>query len=188
MTRLMMPLAVVGLMLGSLTATAGENSECLKSGDAIGAFYVTKVAGAEEDGVENGEQLCYRCRYGSRPMVMVFARDAGGKLGNLVKEIDAAVAQHEDAQLKGFVTFMGQDASALKDTAAKFAKKSRAKNVPMVVAKDNVTGPPNYKLDQNAAVTVIVASDSQVVASKSFKKADQVDVASVMNEVKKAVN
>lgn len=188
MSRLMMPLAVFGLLLGSV-ASAKENAEqCLQTGDSIGAFYVTKVAGAEDDGVEAGEQLCYRCRYGSRPMVMVFARDTGGKLNSLVKEIDSAVQGNEEAELKSFVTLMGEDASKLKNTAAKFAKKTGAKNIPVVVAKDNVTGPSNYKISDKAAVTIVVANNSQVVASHSFDNAKDVDVNAVMNEVKKIVN
>ena len=50
----------------------------LQQGDSVGVFYVTKVAGATNDGVAPGEQLCYRCRYGSSPIIMVFARRTGG--------------------------------------------------------------------------------------------------------------
>ncbi|MEL6109663.1 MAG: hypothetical protein AAFU85_26945, partial [Planctomycetota bacterium] len=116
MSRLMMSFAVLGLLIGSVNAA---DSECLKEGDAIGAFYVTKVAGAEQDGVEKGTELCYRCRYGSRPMVMVFARKSGGKVTDLVKELDAAIADNEGEELKGLLTLMGEDASALKETAVK---------------------------------------------------------------------
>ena len=190
MSRLMMPLAVFGLLLGSVVSAKEKESgeACLQAGDAIGAFYVTKVAGADDDGVEAGEQLCYRCRYGSSPMVMVFARDTGGKVNKLVKEIDVAVQANEDARLKSFVTLLGEDASALKKTAAKFAKKTGSKKVPVTVAKDNVTGPSNYKISDKAAVTVVVANNSQVVASHSFDNAKDVDVSAVMSEVNKILN
>ena len=185
MSRLMLPLVVLGLMVGSVSAA---DTECLKEGDSIGAFYVTKVAGAEDDGVEKGEQLCYRCRYGSSPMVMVFARKTAGKVNQLVKELDAAISENESEGLKGLVTLMGEDASALKETAAKVAKKTGAKKIPMVVAKDNVSGPSNYKIGADAAVTVIVAKKGSVVASHSFDSAKSVDVAAVMGEVKKMLN
>ena len=185
MSRLMMSFAILGLLIGSVHAA---DSECLKEGDSIGAFYVTKVAGAEDDGVEKGEQLCYRCRYGSRPMVMVFARNTGGKVNALVKELDAAIAKNKSEQLKGLVTLMGEDASALKESAAKVAKKSGAKHIPVVVAKDNVSGPSNYKLDDKSAVTVIVANEGEVVASHAFDTAKKVDVAAVLGDVKKMLN
>ena len=192
MSRLMLPLAVFGLLVCSVVSAEEQTKKIaakgLKAGDSIGAFYVTKVAGAEDDGVEQGEQLCYRCKYGSRPMVMVFARDTGGKLNDLVKEIDAAVKANEDAELKGFVTLMGEDAAALKETAAKVAKTSGATSVPVVIAKDNVTGPSNYKIDENAAITVVLANDSKVVAARKFNKAEKVNVAGVMKVVNKMLN
>lgn len=188
MSRLMMPLAVFGLLVCSVVSAKGPASECLEAGDGIAPFYVTKVAGAENDGVEQGEELCYRCKYGSRPMVMVFARDTSGKLNQLVKRIDAAVQANEEAQLKGLVTLLGDDVSTLKDRAAKVAKKSGAKLVPVVVAKDNKSGPSSYKIDKDAAITVVLANNSKVVATKSFASADKVDIAAVMKVVKKMVN
>ncbi|WP_182864755.1 hypothetical protein [Stieleria mannarensis] len=193
MSRLMLPLAVFGLLVCSVvsaeeSAKKKKAAKGLKAGDAIGAFYVTKVCGAEDDGVEQGEKLCYRCKYGSRPMVMVFARDTGGKLNELVKEIDAAVKANEDAKLKGFVTLMGKDADALKDVATKVAETSGATAVPVVIANDHETGPSNYKIDEKAAVTVVIANDSKVVAARKFNKADKVNVAAVMKAVNKAIN
>ena len=38
-----------------------------QTGDSIGAFNVTKLCGAEDDGVEAGKTLCYRCKNGKRP-------------------------------------------------------------------------------------------------------------------------
>ncbi|KAA5541037.1 hypothetical protein FYK55_19255 [Roseiconus nitratireducens] len=185
MSRLMMPLTVFGLLLGFAVSASAATTEGLEQGDPIGAFYVTKVAGAEDDGVEQGEQLCYRCKYGSRPMVMVFARDTGDNVQKLVKEIDSAVTANQEAELKGLLTLLGDDAAKLKESAAKVAKTSNAKNVPVVVAKDNVTGPASYKINEKAAVTVVVANDSQVVATHKFDTADSVDVAAIMGEVKK---
>ncbi len=46
----------------------------------------------------------------------------------------------------------------------------------------NENGPANYRLDPKAEVTVIVADESQVVSSHSFK-ADAVDTAAVMKEI-----
>lgn len=197
MSRLMLPLAVFGLLVCSVVSAkepakkaekGAKAAKGLKAGDSLGAFYVTKVAGAEEDGVEKGQQLCYRCKYQSRPMVLVFARDTGGKVTDLVKEIDAAVAANQEADLKGLVTLLGEDTSALKETAEKVAETSGAKNIPVVIAADNVSGPSNYKLDDKAAVTVVIATESKVVAARKFNKADKVNVAGVMKTVNKMLN
>lgn len=169
------------------TACADTSTEdSLKQGDSIGVFYVTKVAGAEDDGVEPGEELCYRCRYGSRPMVIVFARDTGGKVTDLVKQIEAAVTKNEDASLKGLLTLIGEDAASLKEDASKIAEKAGVKNVPVVVAKETKTGPLNYKLAGDAAVTIVIAKDSQVVNTHVFS-ADKIDIAAVMADVQQIV-
>ncbi|WP_153555168.1 hypothetical protein [Roseimaritima sediminicola] len=187
MIRMMFCAAVVAAVgfAGNLQAE-DKKSDCLKEGDPIGAFYVTKVAGAEDDGVEAGQELCYRCRYGQRPMVMVFARKHSEQLNQLVGKLDQAVQSHSDEQLKGFVTLLGGEADSLKKDAEKLASATNVKQVPVVVAKDTKNGPRNYKLDADADVQVVIANNSQVVSNHAFA-ADKVDVDAVMSDVEKAV-
>lgn len=161
-----------------------RKSTSLRQGDSVGVFYVTKVAGAENDGVRPGEQLCYRCRYGSSPMVMVFARRTGGRVTELVKRIDKAVFSNRKRRLKGLVTMMGDNSSAVKAAAGKVAAAAKVEHVPVVVAKEVQTGPLNYRLPADAEVTVVVAKDSQVVKTHTFTS-EKVDIAAVMDEVER---
>ena len=59
-----------------------------QAGQLLGAFDVVKAAGAVGDGVAVGEDLCYRCRMGNRPVVMVFAHTPNAALADLVKQLD----------------------------------------------------------------------------------------------------
>lgn len=120
-------------------------------------------------------------------MVIVFARDTGGKVTDLVKQLDAAVAKNEDASLKGLLTLIGEDAASLKEDASKIAEKAGVKNVPVVVAKETKTGPLNYKLAGDAAVTIVVAKDSQVVNTHVYS-ADKIDIAAVMADVQQILH
>lgn len=183
MFRAVLTLAFLALPLLSIASAAGSVSDQLKKGEPLGAFVVTKIAGAEDDRVGKGDQLCYRCRYGTRPMVIVFARQNHDQIVQLTKAIEAAINEHGDADLRGLVTFLGEDASELKDVAATFATKSGVKQIPVVTAKDNVTGPPDYKIDTEAAVTIVLGNDSEVVSSHSFEKADQINVELMMKQV-----
>ena len=168
MVRTIATATLAGLMLVAGSVSAADSSDaCLQAGDPIGPFYVTKVAGPE-DGVTVGKTLCYRCKYGARPMVMVFARNTGGKLGELVKGLDAAVAKNEDAQLRSFVTLIGGDVKGLTQTGEKMSAELGLKNVPVVVAEDSENGPSNYKLDPKAEITVVVASDSKVISQNDL--------------------
>ena len=180
-------LLLAAFVLGSAVAASASDSDCLKQGDAVGVFYVTKVAGADEDGVEVGEDLCYRCRYGSSPMVMVFARSTKGRVSTLVKEIDSAVSTNEESRLKGLVTLIGDEPGKLKEQAGKIAEQAAVKKVPVVIAKDAKTGPLNYKLSEDVDVTVVVAKDSQVVSTHTFP-AERIDVAAVIKEVNQILN
>ena len=57
----MKTLTTLGLSLAMVAAAGAAELECgLKIGDPIGAFQVTKCAGAVNDNVPVGEQLCYR--------------------------------------------------------------------------------------------------------------------------------
>jgi hypothetical protein len=144
------------------------------------------VAGATDDGVAPGEQLCYRCRYGSRPLVMIFARRTGGRLTELVRRVDRAVANNQQSSLKGLVTFVGEDSRELKQCAESVAETADVSKVPVVVAQEPSTGPENYNLAPDAAVTVVVAKDSQVVSTHSYD-VETIDVAEVMTDVQQVL-
>ena len=149
---------------------ADENR--LQTGDPVGVFYVTKAGGALDDGVEPGQDLCYRCRYGSSPMVMVFIRETDGKVQQLVQRLDATVRRHKRSRLRGLVTVLGKGVGRLRETASRVANRGKVMNVPVVVAKEAETGPLNYKLAPNAPVTIVVAKDSQVVRVYTSKTND----------------
>jgi len=179
-SHLMLTVTLLSMCLATAAwADSTDSGSGLQQGDPIGAFYVTKIAGAVDDSVEVGESLCYRCRYGSRPMVIVFARDTGGDVPALLAALDKTVAQHEEAGLKGLLTLIGEDAGVLKDEAEKVAVKTAAKSIPVVVAKKTQTGPESYKIAPDAEVTVILAKDSQVVSNHSFE-ADEIDVVRII--------
>ncbi len=157
-------------------------AKCQNEGDPAGAFYVTKIAGAKDDNVQPGQELCYRCRYGSRPMVIVFARETDLKLVQLVKEIDSMIGANQESQLRGLVAFMGEDVAEVKDNASSFAEQSGAKYVPVSIAKETATGPPNYRLD-DSAVTIFLVKDSKLV-SRHRCDAKRINVLALMRNVK----
>ena len=81
------------LLAGVSLAQAAELKSGLQQGESVGAFQVEKCGGAVNDNVKVGDQLCYRCMLGAKPVVMVFARKADDKLAGLVKELDKTVAK-----------------------------------------------------------------------------------------------
>ena len=180
---------VVAFAVGGVVTADDAAKKELKSGpqsgDSLGAFYVTKVAGAEDDGIEEGQNLCYRCRNGSKPQVVVFTRSTNPKVAALVRRLDKAVAENESSKLRVFVNLLGDDKDELTDEAKKFAVASKAKNVPIVVPNEFENGPDNYGINSDAEVTITLASDSNVKASHAFAKAKDVDIDSVLTDLGK---
>ena len=187
-------LFVLSLGLGVAFVVGGNAmaDDAVKSGpqdgDRLGAFYVTKVAGAENDGVDEGQNLCYRCKNGARPQVIVFTRSTDPKVAKLVQKLDKAIAENEDSQLRVFVNLLGEDKEDLTDQAKKFAAKSSAKNVPIVVPNEFENGPDNYGINAKAAVTITLASDMGVKASHAVTKASELNVDSVLSDLQKILN
>lgn len=162
-------LAAVAVLAVAVAARA-EVTSGPQVGDRVGAFTVTKVAGNPGDGIDNGKHLCYRCRTGAKPVVMVFARTADERLAKLLKKVEEEVAEHEAEKMTSFVNMIGSDAESLKKSAAEFAAKHGIQKIAFVVPDDTKDGPPDFKIAPDADVTVICYRDGKVRANHAFPK------------------
>ena len=173
----------LGLLLMATSAFAAEVKSGLQAGDDIGAFYVTKVAGAEADGVKTKANLCYRCKNGSRPQVMVFTRSSDDKVVNLIDQLDAAIVKNEAKQLRAFVKVLGDSRGAASKDVKSIAGASKAKNVPFVLPNEYENGPDNYQLNPEAEITILVCNKSKVVSSHAVSSVKELDVKKILASV-----
>lgn len=164
-------LAAAAIMVSASLASADLVSGP-QPGERVGAFTVTKVAGNANDGVAEGKSLCYRCKMGNRPVVMIFARTADQSLAKLIDELEEELKEHEDDKLTGFVNMIGSDAESLKAAAAKFVKDNGIERVAFVVPEDAENGPGNLKISPEADLTVVCYKGGKVEASHAFKKGE----------------
>ena len=137
-------------------------------GDLVGAFTVVKAAGAADDGVAVGDELCYRCRMGNRPMVMVFAHTPDAKLAGLVTQLDKLVADNKEKKMGSFVSLLGEKTDELKSAAEAFVAKNKIENIAFVVPEENKTGPSDYNLNDKADVTVLIYREGKVAANHAL--------------------
>jgi len=158
------------LVLGMGLGAVAEVTSGPQVGDMVGAFTVTKVTGNPDDGVDEGRTLCYRCKMGSRPVVMVFARSADEKLAKLLKKIEKEVDEHQAEKLTSFVNMIGTDAETLKKAAAEFAAKHDLKRIAFVVPEHPEHGPPDLKIAPDADITVVCYKGGMVKANHAFPK------------------
>jgi hypothetical protein len=139
-------------------------------GESVGAMTVTKVAGNPLDGIQDGQSLCYRCRMGSRPVVMVFARTADQKLAKLLKKIEEEIEEHQDAKLTSFVNMLGTDPASLKNDAAEFVKANGLERIAFVVPEEPANGPADYKIAPDADLTIVCFKGGKVKANHALAK------------------
>jgi hypothetical protein len=158
-------------LVGGLGATASaEVTSGPQVGDSVGAFTVTKVTGNPDDGVADGKTLCYRCKMGQRPVVMVFARSADESFAKFLKKLEGELEEHADEKLTAFVNMIGTDAESLKKAAAEFVEKHDIKRVAFVVPEDIQHGPPEFKIAPDAEITVVCYKGGTVKANHAFAK------------------
>ena len=100
---------------------------------------------------------------------MLFARDVNGPLSSLLKQFDAAVAKNKEADLRSFAIFLTDDSEAMEKKLGELAEKQKiSDNVPLTIVED-VAGPPSYKIDKDAEVTVLLYTKGKVVSNFAFK-------------------
>lgn len=159
-------LALTVLASASMTADASDIKSGLQVNDYPGAYYVADITGPAA-----GEKLCYRCRYGSRPVVNIFARKMDENVAKLVKELDSVVGKNKDSNMAAFVVVLSDDPDA--QEAPLKAAKSRLdiKNIPLTVF-ENSAGPNKYKIAKEADVTVMMWVDSKVKVNHAMKASD----------------
>ena len=123
-----------------------------------GAFHVKAITGEKA-----GKTLCYVCKYNAeaRPaVVLIFTQKADEDLASVVKAVDEV--QKNNAKLGTVVVGVGGV------EAADFEKLQTTHKLttPLTVAEDK-DGPAKYKLNKDAAVTVLVYKKGGAV-SKNF--------------------
>lgn len=102
-------------------------------------------------------------------MVAIFTRSITDNLTSLVKQIDEQVAKNEDKKLASFVVLLSNDPDADEAKLKELAEKAGIKNVPLTIY-DGVAGPPNYKLAEEAEVTVLHWKGLKTVVNHAFAK------------------
>lgn len=171
-----MRLMLVAALALSLSLFSGANADELKSGPGAkigGAFQVKAITGEKA-----GDTLCYVCKFNgeSRPaVVLIFTQKADENLAKVVKAVDEVQKGNKD--LGTVVVGVGGVA------AADFEKLQTTHKLttPLTVAEDK-DGPGAYKLNKDAAMTVLVYEKGGKVA-KTFAFKDTKEAAEKAKDI-----
>ena len=153
-------MASVGLL------AAAEIQSGLEKGNKVPAFDVKDVTGPFK-----GDELCYRCRYGNQPVVSIFAKEMSDEVVQLSKEMDKVVAKHRDEKMAGFVVLMSDNPAKAAPALVEVAEKNKISQLPLTTF-DGIKGPPAYKINEKADVTVMMWVEGKVKVSQGLSKSD----------------
>lgn len=161
--------ALAALVMASVgIAVAAEKVQSgLEKGGKVPAFYVKDVTGPNKD----GDELCYRCRFGNQPVVTIFAKEMTDEVAALTKELDGIVAKNRDQKMAGFVVLMAEDPAKAAPSLKAAAEKNKIEQLPLTTFT-GTAGPKGYKINPKADVTVMMWVEGTVKVSQGFNKGE----------------
>ncbi|MEX0791890.1 MAG: hypothetical protein WD045_02050 [Pirellulaceae bacterium] len=184
MSKFMLSLSLAAV-LGMVAVSQAEEPKCgLAEGAQPPAFVVTDVTGPEK-----GKDLCYRCKYGGRPTVAVFARQLDENVASLIQQLDAAVAKNSDKKMSAFLVMMSDNPEDHKSSLEKLATTRKIGDTPLTLFKDS-QGPEGYNVSKEASVSVMMWTADGVKVNHSFPagKLTKEEVAKVVADTNKILN
>jgi hypothetical protein len=160
----MLRIACCSALLVAVAASAAEPiASGLRPGQRPGPY-----SSLVSVGTERGQPHCFICVTADRPAVIVFARSLSDPLGKLAQGLDKGLADHKDAELRAWVTFLSDGQTALDPKVVDWSKRHSLRQVPLSVFED-VVGPPSYLLSRDADVTVLLSVKQKVVRNFAFR-------------------
>jgi hypothetical protein len=173
----------VALVLTGMIAVGGHVlfAGSVKSGPQPGekmpgAFHPLHITGPDA-----GKRVCLYCKYGARPVALVFAREMTPALASLLVKIDAATAAHQDAGLASFTVFLGDPAH----WSAPVKQLADANNIAHDVLTVSESAPESYGIAADAMVTVVLYHHHKVTANHAFRagELDEKAIAAIVADV-----
>lgn len=160
--------ALAAVLVASVSlAMADEIQSGLQKGAKVPPFYVKDVTGPHKD----GDELCYRCRYGNQPVISIFAKEMTDDVANLSKSLDDVVAKNRDQKMAGFVVLMSETPEKAAPSLAAAAEKHKISQMPLTTFK-GTQGPDGYKINEKADVTVMMWVGGEVKVAHGLSKKD----------------
>lgn len=148
------------------TAAFSKGRNKLVSGPKVGStiqqFFVRAVTGPHRN-----RSVCYVCRYGSRPVVMVLIQKSDPEIATLLKAIDVVVDDNRVSGLRSFGVLVTDESAQAVPILQTLAFDERIR-MPLTAATTAIAGPGCHNLHKDAVTTVILYRDQQAVENFAF--------------------
>jgi hypothetical protein len=160
----------------------------LKSGRAVGqlvpSFYVRAVTGPLSN-----KSVCYVCRNGERPVVMVILRRLDPETTKLLKALDKLIDKNRAMGLRGFAVWMHDDPKKVSPKLQTLSFNEKLA-LPLTVCTTVIAGASSQSVHRDAAVTVVLYRKQHVVARLAFRRGEVTKdaVSRVLKQTKKLLD
>jgi hypothetical protein len=172
-------ISAITVVLGTAATVRAQDIE---SGPRVGTFLPGPFSPLN---VATGRKEDFLDEFGSKPVVMVFARTVDANLTALIKQLDQRVAKEnkEGIPLRAAVIVTSED--DVKKVLNELRTNEKIKNV--ILALDNPAGPQSYKLSKEAEVTALLFVRKGILANRAYKKTsfNEKSVAAILNDISK---
>lgn len=155
-----------------------------KTGSTIHQFFVRAVTGPHRN-----RSVCYVCRYGSRPVVMVLIQKPDPKIATLLKAIDAVVDDNRISGLRSFGVLVTDESARAVPILQTMAFDARIR-MPLTAATTAIAGSSCHNLHEDAATTVILYRNQQAVKNYPFTAGaiDERSIKPLMDGIKRLID
>lgn len=171
-----------------------------------GSFDVYNINGSHK-----GKYHCLVCEYGHDPAVMIFVREPEmekeGAIPLLLQKVEAAVEDHKESYLRGFVVYLSPAArssatektveepdklvkEAMERDALQARLDAQAENYKNIVLSYHpMEGPKGYAIHPKAEVTVVFYKKLKTLNNFAFEtgKMTEANVKTIMDTVEKTL-
>jgi len=137
-----------------------------RKGDYVPTFYSRVVTGPLMN-----KSVCYVCRNGSRPVVMVVMRATGPKVGLLLRNIERIVDRRRAAGVRCVGVMISKNPAKSVSQVQTFAFNTKLE-MPLTVATEAVALPDCLNISDSSVATVLMYENRTVVEVASLTTGD----------------
>ena len=152
-------------------------------GDHVASFYTRAVTGPLMN-----KSVCYVCRNGQRPVVMILLRRVDAELKPLMKSLDKLVDGNRAVGLRGFGVLIDNNSVQATSAVQTFAFNNMI-SIPLTISGEAVAAASGQKIHRDAAITIVLYRKRKVVATFSFRSGElkAADVQRVLKRVRRLI-